>query len=819
MGKAEHSAADAASGADDIVITDEFARALETIDSGVHVFITGRAGTGKSTLLRLFRERLDDEVVVLAPTGVAALNVDGMTIHRFFGMRPGTTLDEVRSDAFTPRNVKTMKSLRRLVIDEVSMVRADMFDAIETLLRRFGPEPGTPFGGVQLVMFGDLYQLPPVTQGQEADYLRDTYTTDKFFSADCLQSGDFEIVELTEVFRQRDPAFVQVLNAIRDGSVTDADLAALNARFDPAFEPPSDDDFYVTLTTTNKRVDEINSWRLGWMDADSAFFRASVADGFPDGSDPTDRLLELKVGAQVMLLTNDAQGRWVNGTLGRVEEIPSDAEDYGVAVRLQHSNQVVRVLPHTWEHREAVYEEGRLRFREVGGFRQFPLRLAWAFTIHKSQGKTFDNVIIDLYRGTFSDGQLYVALSRCTSLDGIVLKTQVRPSHVKVDRGITTFLRRMSLTATSDGAAAARDVRRWASLAVIETSHGRGDRYLEFAAVVTDDDGHVHEYETVINPGIDVGDPRQHGITADIASAAPTFIDAWAFLREQLDGSVLATHGMTPLHASLEKALRRVGYDDDLGSGFCTLEMAGLGFGSSPSGASALEQARWVDSIRRNSVGDQHVQPFTMRGDGPEATPRLLARVADARRANLELARAPADPERMYALTVALAASSPLEDALNLPPAGGLEPDQIKTLNRAHMDSFLTVVTRDAHVSDRERRIATNLAGLLGVPVTHELDATSDTTEVADVLTPGARLCFTGTAFTAGGDKIDRDELENIAQAAGFLTVGTVSKTRCDVLVTADPSSMSRKAQSARAWGKPVISVQQFLDEIERQSD
>ena len=795
-----------------IVVTEEFVQAIEAIQSSQHVFITGKAGTGKSTLLRMFREQLDEPLIVLAPTGVAAINVEGMTIHRFFGFRPDTTIEDVSGEDYFPRNASLMRNTRRLVIDEVSMVRADLMDCIEVALRRFGPDPGRPFGGVQLVMFGDLYQLPPVSEHGEVAYLRDNYKSDKFFGARCFEHADFVVVELTEVFRQRDDDFIAILNAIRDGSVSQEHLDVLNARYDEAFEP-DDNDFFVTLATINKRVDAINTARLQQVPGPARIFTAQVDPGFPDYSYPAEVELALKVDAQVMLLNNDSLGRWANGTLGRVQDIPEDAEQDGIGVRLQDTGRVVRIHPHMWQTREAVYVDGRLRFVDTGGFRQFPIRLAWAFTIHKSQGKTLDHVIIDLYRGVFSEGQLYVALSRCTSLEGIVLKTRVKHTHVQVDRGITAFLKRKLLpTHTGDNTRNAHEVKRWAFLGAVRTSHGMGDRFIELAAIILDDDGQLHEYETLIHPAIDVGDPREHGITADMISAAPQFTQAWTFLREQLQGCIIATYDLMNFQGTLEQELISCGFRDDLGIGLCARDMVPSPSAGPPAGSTALEQARWVKDTVLTDLGNYPVEPFELSDATSARTPRLLVRDPTTRHTNLGLARHPASSDATYALLLAANAASPLAPSLQPPERGHLTPERVAELDQLYLDSLTVAVTQDQYLSAREVQIVANVAALLQCQMPGGLEADDAVTDTH--LVPGTRVCFTGSATNAQGEPIEREELERIAETVGLIPVPSLTKSRTDLLVTADRSSMSGKAKNARRWQKPVISVQEFLDAV-----
>ena len=424
-----------------IEINPEFGRALKLMEAGArNLFVTGRAGTGKSTLLEHFRANTGTNPVVLAPTGVAALNVRGQTIHRFFGFGVDATPEKVRASRRKPRDPELIARLTTVVIDEVSMLRADLLDCIDVFLRKHGPMPRTPFGGVHMVFVGDLYQLPPVVTGEEREIFRSVYETPYFFSARALADEDLDVVELQKVYRQKDADFVELLGRIRNDSVDDADMARLNARLDPGFEPPPDA-FHVSLTTTNRNADRINETRLASLPGRTLVSRADIGGDFGREHHPTATELAFKEGAQVMLLNNDAAGRWVNGSIGTVESLEQDeeGEDF-LFVQLRDGDDLVEVRPHTWDLVRFTLEEGRIVSEPVGYFTQLPFRLAWAVTIHKSQGKTFDRIVVDLERGAFASGQTYVALSRCTSFEGIVLRRPIAKSSIRADWRIRQFL-------------------------------------------------------------------------------------------------------------------------------------------------------------------------------------------------------------------------------------------------------------------------------------------------------------------------------------------------------------------------------------------
>ncbi len=410
-------------------------------ESDQSVFITGKAGTGKSTFLQYFVEKTTKNVAVVAPTGVAAINVKGRTIHNFFHFYIDVTPQKIIDGEVKPRNPKLYENLQALVIDEISMVRADLMDCIHEFLTRFGPYPGELFGGVQLIIFGDLYQLPPVVTNKERDIFSQHYKTPYFFSAHCFTESTLHIIQLDTVFRQKDEQFVQLLNAVRDNTLSDYGLNYLNQRYDPDFEA-KDDIVYIYLTTTNRRATEVNQSHLDALESDNSVSHGEIKGDFSNEYLPTDIDLEYKVGAQIMLLNNDSFKRWVNGTIGVIEGegIDEDDEPY-IRIFLPQRNKRIRLKAHTWEMYDFKIENNKIVSEPVGSFTQYPFRMAWAVTIHKSQGKTFDNVVLDLDRGAFASGQLYVALSRCTTLEGLVLKQPVRYRDIRSDKRVDHFFR------------------------------------------------------------------------------------------------------------------------------------------------------------------------------------------------------------------------------------------------------------------------------------------------------------------------------------------------------------------------------------------
>lgn len=406
-----------------------------------NLFITGKAGTGKSTLLQYFRSTTRKNVAILAPTGVAALNIKGQTIHSFFGFKPDITTDSVRK--LSARKAEMYKNTDMIIIDEISMVRADLLDCIDTFLRYNGKDGRHPFGGMRMIFIGDLYQLPPIVTYGEKKMFKQHYKSEYFFNANAFKDFPAEFIELDKYYRHRDARFIKLLNAVRNNTVEPEDLHALNQRLDPSFNPRISEG-YITLVPTNNLADKLNNVELERLDGRQRTFRARLEGDFSERSMPADEELNIKSGAQVMLLNNDKYERWVNGSVGRVTSITKDADgtDY-INVELLDGSEV-EVEKHTWEMFKMSYDPGshRLVPEVVGRFTQYPMMLAWAVTIHKSQGKTFDKVIIDIGSGIFATGQLYVALSRCRTLEGIVLRKKLEKKHIFTDWRVIKFLTR-----------------------------------------------------------------------------------------------------------------------------------------------------------------------------------------------------------------------------------------------------------------------------------------------------------------------------------------------------------------------------------------
>ncbi len=432
----------------------EFQDALNLIQyTRQSVFLTGKAGTGKSTFLRYICEHTKKKHVVLAPTGIAAINAGGSTLHSFFKLpfypllpdNPDFSLQRGRIHEFfkyTKPHRKLLEELELIIIDEISMVRADIIDAVDRILRVYSRNLREPFGGKQILLVGDVFQLEPVVKGDEREILNRFYPTPYFFSARVFNQIDLVSIELQKVYRQTDATFVGVLDHIRNNTVGATDLQLLNTRYGTQIEE-SEADMYITLATRRDNVDHINDKKLAELPGEPVTFSGEITGDFPESSLPTSQELVLKPGAQIIFIKNDFDRRWVNGTIGIVSGFDEIEETLYV---ITDDGKECDVKPEHWKNIRYKYNEKKKEIEEevLGTFSQFPVRLAWAITVHKSQGLTFSRVVIDFTGGVFAGGQAYVALSRCTSLEGIQLKKPVNRADIFVRPEIVNFAERFN---------------------------------------------------------------------------------------------------------------------------------------------------------------------------------------------------------------------------------------------------------------------------------------------------------------------------------------------------------------------------------------
>lgn len=431
----------------------EFNYAAELVNNTNQlIYLTGKAGSGKTTFLKYIKQITEKKTVVLAPTGVAALNAGGQTIHSFFKIPPSVYVpddyrlrikagpdDEDKSTVFNnflyqKGHKNLIKKMELLIIDEISMVRCDLLDVIDRLLRVFRDRLTEPFGGVQVLLIGDAYQLPPIVQNDQWTLLKDYYETPFFFSSLVLKENRPKYIELKKIYRQHDIEFINLLNNVRENKVTQEDLNLLNSRFLPSVFK-NDNVNYITIATHNRMVDDTNKRKLEELNSELRVYHAEINGDFPDMMMPTEKTLFLKEGAQIMFIRNDPEKKYFNGKIAKIKKL----EENKIIVETPKGKEI-EVKQCTWNNIKYAWNSREKKIDEdlVGEFIQFPIKLAWSVTVHKCQGLTFDNVIADL-SGSFSPGQVYVALSRCRSIEGLVLKSKINRNVIKTDPNVIRF--------------------------------------------------------------------------------------------------------------------------------------------------------------------------------------------------------------------------------------------------------------------------------------------------------------------------------------------------------------------------------------------
>lgn len=770
-----------------IELTDEFTHIIASINDGENLLVTGKAGTGKSTLLMLIQDELKDKsFVVAAPTGVAALNVSGLTIHRLFAFRKelNSNLDGYKPPAF-------IKDLQVLIIDEISMVRADLLDMVNEALKK-GKKSRSPFGGVQVIFFGDLYQLPPVLTEDEEEIFFEEYSSSYFFASKAFKSTKLRKIELSRVFRQTQEDFIKLLNAIRDGSATENEITLLNKKCfwgGIASYPET----AITLCNTNSDADKINSKRLTELNSEIFTVEGKTEGEVRNDDRKTEFILKLAVGARIMMLVNSEP--YVNGSLGQIEKISFDENEPRVTVKLDDYKNPIDVYPHTWEIYKPSLENGKVEKSVVGTFTQLPLRLSWAVTVHKSQGQTFKEVVYDRGRGTFAKGQLYVALSRCTSIEGLILHKAITLRDVKVDNSISDFFESQSISTRKLGETD------WTLVSFISTGGMEFDKCVEISIQNTKSNN--LSFSTLINPERDLTRAIESGISATELSLAPRLVQVESILRLVFDNKVIVSRSFNKLRdlMKLDDAVFAwgIGYSileeresRDHGSrakGLLTQDL-GLLDKYLNSGVSVKEAKNRRFSIEPGSyylAGED----FPYKDFLKEFCPSL----DEVNRARL------------------IAASLFRENGISRDDVDGLRvqykvgTDSIVVAAQEVLNSLTVNASSNGEISEYEKQRIHKYGGQFGLQVEIEIKQASKIQ-----LHSNMTVCLTGAPpseeeFT----HLMKPQLTKALLAKGLVEVGSVTK-KCDLVVAYNKESLSGKAKKARDVGIPVISSEEFVE-------
>lgn len=783
-----------------MIITPDFDRALAAVEAGDSVFITGKAGTGKSTLLRHIRSLYSKrDLAVVAPTGVAALNVDGRTIHDYFAFRMGLTSDlrEYRS----PQRLDTMDML---VIDEVSMVKAPLMDMMCRALRR-AKESDAPFGGTQTLFIGDLYQLPPVQEHRSDDPEMEGYATPFFFSSESFRQLDVKTIELNTVFRQRDASFVALLNAIRDGTFTDADLEKLNTRIDAGYRSHSKgvtptEDMTVTLASTNEYVNDYNLEKLAELPGKETRFPAEqfgVADNTKAGKFGELKDLRLKAGAQVMLQVN--QQGYVNGSMGTVTQIAQDA----ITVHVPDLGEEVEVRRYTWETYETRREGKKLVKEVVGRFTQFPLKLAWAVTVHKSQGKTFDRVVYDC-GSTFEAGMAYVALSRCTSLEGITLTQPVQSKHIKVHPSVVRFHRKATAKRQPLGDLPV------ACVGCVATGTDRYRKLVEIAVVRYEHGKEVLRLSSLIQPERDASKAVLAGINAAELSLAPRVEEVQPLVAMALNGAVI-------VGSDTEEVLEKIRFPPgqvDEGVGVDVSLSDADNDAHLPALAIADQVAKQFLALGKKQTRDVQVAPFRTDGWQADFTPYLFSRdeISSARAFHDRCVKGREmhwNKDLMLGYVVGILSHPMTQDPESVQELVGLvDPVQAAAIG----ELLVARVKEDKLITDYERDFLARVQATLRCSL--ESVRVGNFREKV-TLEPGMRVYISGGPAPSGSvlEGLRKEDIKEMCSHTELIFESQFQKkTNIDVLAIADPSNVTGGSYGkASRWGIPVISWEELV--------
>lgn len=771
----------------EIKLTSEFTDILSSIKKGENLFVTGKAGTGKSTLLKLSQNQLNNKsYVVAAPTGVAALNVSGVTIHRLFAFRKGlnNNLDMYRPPEF-------IKDLDVLIIDEVSMVRADLLDMVDLALKR-GKKSKLPFGGVQIILFGDLYQLPPVLTDREEQIYSENYSTSFFFSSLAYQSSNFKIMELTEVFRQKQQDFIEILNSLRDGKATDVEVEKLNSRcYRKDFDSYSDT--AITLCNTNADADKMNNSRLLELGTEVLEITGVKSGEIHDDELKTDTKLKIAVGARIMMLTNDSS--YVNGSLGFIKDIDFENNQTKLLIKLDDKKMPVLISPYTWEIYKPVRVEGKVEQEIAGSFTQLPIRLAWAVTVHKSQGQTFKEVVYDRGRGTFAEGQLYVALSRCTTLEGLVLHKPISLRDIKINNSISDFFESQNLKTKK------LDLFKWILATYINTGGLEFDQCVEIA--LYNKDHPELNLSTLINPERDLTRAVDSGITASDLGIAPRMKQLESIIRIVLDGHVVIAKSISKLRNLVK--FKSTDFDWGIGHSLTnTSEISSDKIRAIELVETYKKQLNKSDNIKYLVKECKNQSKIITPGSyllvNPEFKHEQFLDYFYSKLNDLDFAR-------LFAAIFVKTKYISKKEMNSIKVKFEVDSTVLMKAAEDVLISLKENASANGIISQEEAVMIESYASMFGLTVELIIKESTQLT-----LSPGMKVCLTGSP-PSGFDQshLTKNELRKVLESKGMFEVESVTK-KCDLVVAFNDETLSRKAKKARQAGIPVVSSHEFLD-------
>lgn len=781
-----------------IEITPLFQEALDKARLGENLFITGKAGTGKSTLLKLIEAQFLDKILAtVAPTGVAALNIGGRTIHSFFEFQQRTN-----SDLSNYKIADELYDLEILIVDEISMVRADLLDMMHTALTE-AKKNNNPFGGIQVIFVGDLYQLPPILVDSEESIYREDYATKFFFSSRVYNKLSIDTIELDKIFRQKNKEFIEILNKIRNGEIDNNFIEELNSKCYKDLDTSKDDE-YIYICSTNDFADRRNNKKLQELKSEEVSLKGWVEGAFNPNLYKAEENILIKMGARVMTIVNHRDGDYVNGSIGYVKNIKEeDGKVLGLEVELIDKKKTVFISRHKWEIYKSVKDAGVVKKESIGSFNQFPIKLAWAITVHKSQGKTFNKVVFERGRGVFEEGQLYVALSRCTSLEGIVFQRKIKEKDVKTNKNLAVFFNKQKLYKRID------TTFKKTYFSLISTGGQEHSKPVELGLIIEAPNQTIF-FETLINPQRDLTDAREYGLTDTLVSIAPRADDVAKLVSALCDNSVF-------IGQNSEDLFQQLGFYKSTRSQGVPIDITGkkLNEGTEKTAFSCVtNQKRSLSEELYNFKYFEETHFYEVDNlDGIYFLPRDDK--FDVEKFLNTISMLNLSKDLWEAIVVGSFVSfSQLDKKIlsRILKTYGIERRKVTEKAIMVVKKLRENALINKSISEIEKKVVDEYSKLFNLGVSIE----TTKSDVSVELRSGMRVCFTGNPASTSDEKhLAKSILRKLASEKGIFEAKSVGKTNCDLLVAYDIASMSRKNKQAKELDCPIISSEQFVRLIE----